>query len=278
MRSGVILDSLTESSVLSNWSRSRCKALQTHLNNLRDERADKAVYRIVHYMGYGDYLKEKEVDESKIPILEAIGVSEPNPLRLLERLDELATIVQKGVTELDCQFILSTIHSSKGLEYEKVYLMDVADNILPSCTPVTPGTGTDEELRAYEEERRLFYVGMTRAKQELSIFRFQLPTLHSTFTEELFPKQPEPIPAKRKATAKPARWKPAGGSPAERQKIQQASAEFVPGDSVKHAQFGEGIITTKQGDIVSIQFSGGKVKCFSLSVALGQKQLVRKTS
>lgn len=276
--SGMILEILAESPVLSSWSRAKCKALQTHLNHLRCERADKAVYRIVYFMGYGDYLKEREVDASKIPILEAIGASEPNPLRLLERLDELAVIVQEGAVEPECSFILSTIHSSKGLEYEKVYLMDVADGILPACPPVTPETGTPDELRAYEEERRLFYVGMTRAKQELSIFRFQLPSLHSTFTEELFPKKGKPAAVQRTPAAKSAGWKGNVPSAAERQKIQSACADFVPGDSVKHAQFGDGVITGKQGDIVSIQFADGKVKRFSLAVALGQRQLEhRKT-
>jgi hypothetical protein len=67
-------------------------------------------------------------------------------------------------------FILSTIHSSKGLEYDRVYLMDVADGLFPAQIP-TPGAATPEDWKLFEEERRLFYVGMTRAKKELIIFR-----------------------------------------------------------------------------------------------------------
>lgn len=271
--SDAILDSLVQFSDLSQWSKSRCKALQTHLTNLCGEQADRAVYRIVHFMGYGDYLKERGADESKIPILEAIGALEPNPLHLLSRLEELERIVQEGGADYECNFILSTIHSSKGLEYEKVYLMDVADDILPACPPVTPAAGTTDELRAYEEERRLFYVGMTRAKQELSVFRFQLPSLHATFTEELFPKKPTPVAVH---TPKNAQWKFSGGTKSaaiNRQGIKLAASEFLPGELVKHTQFGDGVITGKQGDIVSIQFGDGKVKRFSLAVMLGQKLL-----
>ena len=53
----------------------------------------------------------------------------------------------------DCPFVLSTIHSSKGLEYERVFLMDVLDGVFPK-------EGEDVDA---DEERRLFYVAMTRA-------------------------------------------------------------------------------------------------------------------
>ena len=269
--SGVILDILAESPALSQWSRSRCKALQTHLNNLRGDPADKAVYRIVHFMGYGDYMEDKQIDTGKIPILEAIGAAEPNPMRLLSRLEELAVIVQEGVGKPDCRFLLSTIHSSKGLEYERVCLMDVADSILPTCPPVTAATGKPEELRAYEEERRLFYVAMTRAKQELLIFRFRSPELHATFTEELFPKAPAK-PERKKSPAKASgRQRP--DTEARRQQIRLEAANYHPGDPVRHGIFGPGAITDKQGDIVSIRFGDGQIRRFSLSAVLERSLL-----
>lgn len=57
---------------------------------------------------------------------------------------------------------LLTMHASKGLEYEKVYLIDCNEGITPHRRALTP-----EEI---EEERRMFYVGMTRAKKELNLF------------------------------------------------------------------------------------------------------------
>ena len=56
---------------------------------------------------------------------------------------------------------LTTMHSSKGLEYEKVFILDAAEGIIPYKKAVL-----DEDL---EEERRMFYVAMTRAKKELTI-------------------------------------------------------------------------------------------------------------
>ena len=53
------------------------------MNNLLEEPADKAVYRIVHFMGYGAYLEERGGDLNKAEILEALGAEEPTPGRLL---------------------------------------------------------------------------------------------------------------------------------------------------------------------------------------------------
>jgi DNA helicase-2/ATP-dependent DNA helicase PcrA len=60
--------------------------------------------------------------------------------------------------------ILSTIHSAKGLEWDSVYVIHAADGNIPSDM----ATGSPEEI---EEERRLFYVAMTRAKNQLSVVR-----------------------------------------------------------------------------------------------------------
>lgn len=266
--SGVILDMLAETEQLSPWARTRCKALQTHLHNLKAERGDKAVYRVVHFMGYGDYLSQKNADTRKIPILEAIGAREPSPMRLLTRLEELAVIVREGGADEACPFILSTIHSSKGLEYERVFLMDVADNILPACPPVTSEGGRPEELRAYEEERRLFYVGMTRAKRELIFFRFRSLNLHSTFLDELFPKPEKP---KVRASRQKAGTVPSSGKTSWFAAAKTGPKEplvLEQGDFVTHKTFGHGVVLERQGDLASIRFDDGCVRWLSLSASV----------
>ena len=60
---------------------------------------------------------------------------------------------------------LSTLHSSKGLEYDNVYIIDVNEGIMPYKKAVLDGE--------IEEERRMFYVGMTRAKKNLHLFSIQ---------------------------------------------------------------------------------------------------------
>src|SRR5262245_49449072 len=74
-----------------------------------------------------------------------------------------ATSDQAGVPLRDEDYlILSTIHSAKGQEWKSVFVLNVVDG----CIPSDLGTGTTAEL---EEERRLLYVAMTRAKDELHL-------------------------------------------------------------------------------------------------------------
>ena len=125
----------------------------------------------------------------------------------LVRLEVLEELVRSGhsngfLTPEQHPLILSTVHSAKGLEYDRVYLLDVVDGVLP----LTPGDSlqfasnrvvgshakfhvkrTADTLQpgnSYEEDRRLFYVAMTRAKEELNIFTYG--DYQSAFSDELF--------------------------------------------------------------------------------------------
>lgn len=262
-----ILPYIAASPAASPWTKKQCRALQTHLNRLLEERADKAVYRMVHFMGYGDYLEERGGDLSKAEILEALGAEEPTPERLLARLEELSGVVREGSTDPDCPFVLSTIHSSKGLEYDRVILMDVADGLLPKTLP-GPGAAP-EELEAYEEERRLFYVGMTRAKERLSVITFRKDTLTSRFSGELFPKK-EPDQG-----ARPGKRYPLAPAKTQGQGAEEAG-DYTPGTRISHQVFGPGTLTSRTGDIATAAFDSGAVKKLSVSTALRAGQLRRE--
>ena len=259
-----LLYALSQCSVLSAWSRTQCKALATHFDHLLGEKGDRAIYRLHHYMGYGDYLKERGGDTGKLDILEALGSQTPSPGALLDRLEELRELVQKGTSDPGSNFLLSTIHSSKGLEYQRVILMDVADGLLPLVEAPVGDHPDPEAVAAYEEERRLFYVGMTRAKEELLVFRFKKPGLSSTFSQALFPPKPKPV---FHPQPKPGR-KSSAPTP--------NLAAYSPGVRVTHRTFGGGKIVSRQGDIATILFDEGTEKRFSLSVALRQRQLQRE--
>lgn len=98
--------------------------------------------------------------------LEQIAAGYPSRERFLTELTldpPDATSDQAGVPRLDEDYlILSTIHSAKGQEWRSVFMLNVVDG----CIPSDLGAGTTSEL---EEERRLLYVGMTRARDSLAL-------------------------------------------------------------------------------------------------------------
>ena len=159
------------------------KATRTHLENMKEDKGDQAISRIVLNMGYGEYLNRAGVQDSKIYILKAVGAHTQSPAELLDRRGFLGDIFRSKEQDPSCPFILSTIHASKGLEYDTVYLMDVMDGLFPEEAPASTRYMSAEERRAFEEERRLFYVGMTRAKNKLCVFTTDA---RSVLADELF--------------------------------------------------------------------------------------------
>ena len=122
-------------------------------------------------------------------------------------------------------------------------LLDVADGLLPRL----PRENQSEAQAAadLEEERRLFYVAMTRAKNELDVFRFRSADLASSFSEELF--APD-------------------------------DSQYQAGVAVHHLIYGPGTVTDRQGGIVSVTFTTGETRRFLLSAALQARQLAVRAS
>jgi len=107
---------------------------------------------------------------SDLDQLEAISAGYPTRQSFLEELTldpASASGAEAGRPSLDEDYlILSTIHSAKGQEWQAVYILNVVDG----CIPSDLGTGSSAEI---EEERRLLYVAMTRAKDELHLLHPQ---------------------------------------------------------------------------------------------------------
>ena len=181
-----VLDAALECGRLNAHALAGTKTLRTHLRNMLNERADKALYRITEYLGYADYLTRSGINgENKLAILRTLASREASPAAFLARMEALQEIIQQKETNPDCQVYLSTIHASKGLEYDTVYLMDVIDGILPEQVPASQRFASKKEKEIYEEERRLFYVGVTRAKNRLYLFT---ANRKSTFCEDFLEK------------------------------------------------------------------------------------------
>lgn len=156
---------------------------------LLNDSGEDAVIRIWNELNYGRYVENNKLDSGKFSILRMVGKHERSAQDLLRRVSELKEIIQNHENKKDTKFILSTIHSSKGLEYNKVYLLDIFDRIIPLKNKNE--ARSDDDIRIYEEERRLYYVAMTRARNELYIF--DCFGTESEFNSEVLAFLPRPV-------------------------------------------------------------------------------------
>lgn len=152
------------------YTKKNLQALRREMKALPGDTAEHALTRILMDMGYNEYLNQHNLKRKKLAILRMLARQEKRPGDLLQRLDDLQQLLREKDSSGEGGLVLSTIHSSKGLEYDTVFLLDVEDGIFPENVPLPGITMEPAEKAAYEEERRLFYVGITRARQSLQIF------------------------------------------------------------------------------------------------------------
>ena len=178
-----VLDAAEFVDSINGMVRGKCRALATHLRGMLKETPSKAIFRIETPLGYGEYLERNNIDDNKLFILRMLSFNESSIGSFLNRLNYLQNMLKAMKPDYSSNFILSTIHSSKGLEYDRVFLMDVCDGVFPGNMIRSGSSSTPQERKEFEEERRLFYVGMTRAKNDLCIFTFK--SEDSCFVKEM---------------------------------------------------------------------------------------------
>jgi DNA helicase-2/ATP-dependent DNA helicase PcrA len=163
---------------------------------------------------------------------------------------------QEGIT-------LMTIHSAKGLEFPVVFLVGMEEGIFPHSRSLMD----EAEL---EEERRLCYVGMTRARRRLYLSYASMRTLYgntqyqmaSRFLQEIpstllcFPENLTSASAPEEVCAQPivsTEVSPAG-------QRESPPVSYQPGDKVVHRKWGKGTVITVEGDRVKVAFPGLGIK------------------
>jgi Superfamily I DNA and RNA helicases len=176
-----------------NWMLERLDQLEYDLALLSTMAPYAAVNYIRRGVGYEDYLKEY-ADQRKIKADELIDILDElqesakefrtyeqwfsHMEEYKEELKRQALDIKKNHTE---SIMIATMHSSKGLEFNTVFIVDANEGITPHKKAVLP-----EDM---EEERRLFYVAMTRAKENLYIYsardRFNKVSERSRFIDEI---------------------------------------------------------------------------------------------
>ena len=233
---------------------------------------EEILQEVIDSTGYVAELEAEDTEESRARIEnidELISktvayqeaMEEQNqPATLSGFLEEVALVADIDTVDPDQDYVLlMTLHSAKGLEFPKVFMVGMEDGIFPSH--MTISYGDDGEL---EEERRLCYVGITRAMKDLTltcaqqrmirgetqynrVSRFvreiprELVDLGHTIQEKK-PKVEELIPAPAKYSKMKEILQGRNYKPREFKVTKANSLEYEVGDTVRHIKFGVGIV------------------------------------
>ena len=233
---------------------------------------------IIEETGYVRELEAEDTDEAKARIenidelltkVVTYEQSEENPT-LSGFLEEVALVADIDSLDEDSDYVvLMTLHSAKGLEFPQVYLAGMEDGLFPSYMSIASDNPTEE----IEEERRLCYVGITRAKENLAVTCARSRMIRgetqynrvSRFVKEI-PSEllagtvaPEKKNQEEEQNSRRAEFAKAKSAfRAKPMALQQQSApsrafasastgkitlDYQVGDTVKHMKFGEGVVT-----------------------------------
>jgi DNA helicase II / ATP-dependent DNA helicase PcrA len=214
--------------------------------------------------GYRDALEAERTIEAQgrlENLQELVGVareydSVAEEPALEEFLQQIALFAdQDALRDDEGTVTLMTLHNAKGLEFPVVFMIGCEEGVFPHSRAVESGD--------LEEERRLCYVGITRAKRELFVSYARMRALYGQRDWNLPSRFIDEIPAdltdreeqeSRKPQAFSTRWDT--GGPVSRPEPKRG-ASFSLGDDVVHAKFGEGVVVgVEPGEVVVVRFAG----------------------
>lgn len=221
---------------------------------------------IIESTGYVEELRNEGTDEAEARIenideliTKVVSYEEENEAPTLSGfLEEVALVADiDSVDGDDNQVLLMTLHSAKGLEFPYVYLAGMEDGIFPSYMTITADDPTE-----IEEERRLCYVGITRAMKELTLSCAQQRMIRgetqynkvSRFIKEIprelvelgreFPeKKLKEIPMPTSYQQMKQAFKQPAFIPKQFEVKKAQGLDYGVGDTVKHIKFGAGVVT-----------------------------------
>jgi superfamily I DNA/RNA helicase len=245
---------------------------------LRERAADQVpvgdlLEAALHETGYLDALEAERTFEAqgRIENLAALverarefdQAAEAEQDRLETFLQQVALVADADTRRDDEGLVtLMTLHNAKGLEYPIVFIIGCEEGVFPHSRSLDEGT--------LEEERRLAYVGITRAERALyltyarrrAVYGNASYGLPSRFLNELPPEHVEREGSQTSWTAAASFGAAAGvrarpGSWAAARAEAAPAVDFRVGDDVRHAAFGEGVVTgVEPGGIVVVRFAG----------------------
>jgi DNA helicase-2/ATP-dependent DNA helicase PcrA len=222
-------------------------------------RVDELLERTLDRSGYVAALEAERTIEAQGRIenlQELVGVAQeyqataPDP-NLSTFLQEISLFSdQDALRDQQSLVTLMTLHNAKGLEFNAVFMIGMEEGVFPHSRSI--------EENSLEEERRLAYVGITRARERLTLthasaralFGNRNYNLPSRFLDEL------PQDEIHRERLRPSSWS-GYGSPTARIQPRGDVPTLSTGDSVRHKTLGEGIVTAVEpGGVVCVRFAG----------------------
>ncbi len=173
-QNGNVFDVFLNANVLNRRQVKKLKDYQKGYEVLPDMRPMRVIQLIRHDLGYEASIKNRAEKfgyrfdhlTEILDTLESIAMPLRTMIEFAERLKQLGEAVQQAKFDPQENAVtLSTLHSAKGLEFEQVFMIDLQKGIIPSDED-------EEDGHLLEEARRLFYVGMTRAKKRLALLSY----------------------------------------------------------------------------------------------------------
>lgn len=224
---------------------------------------DKALEKMCDRLGF-----RKEYLIGILNTLEEIA----EPLSTMEEFAKRLKFLEKNMKQSKhnnngSAVTLSTLHSSKGLEFRSVFMIDLVEGIIPSSDDAKKHEkGQSADM---EEAVRLFYVGMTRAKEQLELLSYNKRdgenVRESQFVANVRDIQDPPKKIPSKSAGKQTREVKAT-VPINPRAIRDPG-QFAAGKKVQHRVFGNGEIVLVDGDSVEIRFSS-ELKRLSVNICI----------
>ena len=252
-----IAEYIASAPYIKEFKRLRAKKLASDLTKIASSDTFEAIKTIFFESGYGKYCEYRGADVTKRNVLLALSFKHRSRAAFYKRLSDLEGAVRRGSVS-DEGLILSTIHSAKGMEFDRVILCDCKNGVLPSEElPDGKKILTEEEMHILEEERRLFYVGATRAKK-----RLELVTWENEFGKavdgfdfiEVFLNGEKKKP--KVTVVKPYVIKEKEEPPKISEEEMKALMEsYSLGTAIHHTHFGDGVIVSREGGFMVVRFA-----------------------
>ena len=169
-----VFDRIMEFPGLNDFYKRTLRELKMDFKKLSTLSPREAIKYVEHILEYDNYLKEQSMKTgnsyenltSMLFYLKLIASDSKDLNYLVKRLKHLQYLYTNS-KDITNGITLSTVHSVKGLEFDRVYIIDLVEGDFPSQRSID--LLEKGEINPIEEERRLFYVGMTRAKEHLSL-------------------------------------------------------------------------------------------------------------